>query len=151
LSVARALCKRTRSGTEIIFKCEGPEYWDHLAFDRGLLQDIYRELLSDNTIQVEELVFPRRVTWINPNDPNQNTQTFEAGEYNPYNKWHMQGAVHLTHPANTLGAEISLAKDASLLYGNPTPVTADPDLVCCAAYGGINRMSDPTIGSGVNT
>lgn len=134
--------------TEIIFTCEGPEYWDLIARDQQLLLDLYRELVGENSIQLADLLFPKRTRWKNPND---GVQVFDAGQYNPYNKWNLQGAVHLTQPANTLGAEISLAKDASLLFGNPVPVTTDPDLICCAAYGGINRMSDPTIGSGVNT
>ena len=135
--------------TEVVFTCEGPEYWDNIARDRQLLLDLYKELVGDNSVVLEDLLFPRRVTWENPNA--RGVQTFEAGSYNPYNKWNIAGAVHLTQPANTLGAEITLAKEATLLYGNPDPVTADPDLICCAAYGGINRMSDPTIGSGVNT
>jgi hypothetical protein len=132
---------------EILFTCEGPEYWDHIAEDAQLLVELYRELVGDRTISKDDLLFPRRVRWDNPND---GKVTFEAGQYNPYNRWNMLGAVHLTQPANTLGAEIALAKQATLLYGNPAPVTADPDLICCAEYGGINRMSDPTIGSGVN-
>src|SRR5215213_8618502 len=133
--------------TEILFTCEGPEYWDNIALDQQLLLDMYKELVGDNSIQIADLIFPRKVTWSNPND---GLQTFEAGQYNPYNKFNIRGAVHLTQPANTLGAEVALAKDATRLFGNPVPVTSDPDLVCCAAYGGINRMSDPTIGSGVN-
>ena len=134
--------------TEITFTCEAPEYWAQVASDENLLLDLYKELVGDNTITLADLVFPRTVTWDNPFD---GRQRFEAGEYNPYNRWNMIGAVHLTQPANTLGAEITLAKDASRLYGNPVPVTTDPDLVCCAPYGGVNRMSDPTIGSQVNT
>jgi hypothetical protein len=134
--------------TEILFTCEGPEYWDHIATDQALLLNMYKELAGDNTIQLADLLFPKKVTWANPND---GIQTFQAGDYNPYNQWNIKAAIHLTQPANTLGAEIMLAKDASRLYGNPIPVTTDPDLVCCAAYGGINRMSDPTIGLAVNT
>jgi hypothetical protein len=142
--------RRDASGviTEIIFTCEGPEYWDTIAEDRGLLLKLYKDLSGNTSIQPEDLVFPKKLTWENPND---GVQTFEAGSYNPYNKWNMEYAIHLTQPANTLGAEITLAKDASRLFGNPTPVTVDPDLICCAAYGGINRMSDPTIGLAVNT
>jgi hypothetical protein len=133
--------------TEIIFTCEGPEYWDHIALDHDLLLKMYQKLLDDTTIPLSDLLFPKAVTWDNPNN---GTQQFAAGDYNPYNKWNIKGAVHLTQPANTLGAEVALAKDATRLYGSPVPVTSDPDLVCCALYGGINRMSDPTIGSGVN-
>ena len=143
--------RRDPDGTisEILFTCEGPEYWEKgVALDQKLLVDLYRELSGDNEITIQDLVFPSRVTWNNPND---GPQTFEAGSYNPYDRWNIEAAIHLTQPANTLGAEIQLAKSATLLYGNPTPVTSDPDLICCAEYGGVNRASDPTIGSGVNT
>jgi hypothetical protein len=135
---------------EIVFTCEGPEYWQHLAKDEVLLVEIYKELVGNSTVVKNDLLFPTNVTWNNPNDPG-GPEHFKGGEYNPYNKWNIQGAVHLTQPANTLGAEIQLAKQATLLYGTPNIITSDPDLICCAAYGGINRMSDPTIGSGVNT
>jgi hypothetical protein len=143
---------RNPDGTiaEIVFTCEGPEYWQHLAADEVLLVEIYRELTNNSSIVKSDLLFSTDVTWNNPNDPG-GPESFKAGDYNPYNKWNIFGAIHLTHPANTLGAEILLAKDGTLLYGKPNIVTTDPDLVCCAAYGGINRMSDPMIGSGVNT
>jgi hypothetical protein len=60
--------------------------------------------------------------------------------------------MHLTHRANTLGAEINLAADATIIF----PVATSPAntlpfrLICCAGFGGVNRSSDPLIGSGVN-
>ena len=75
--------------TEIIFTCEGPEYWDHLSLDLNLLRDAYRELVGDNTIPLDDLLFPKAVRWSNPND---GIQTFEAGDYNPYNKWNIRAA-----------------------------------------------------------
>jgi hypothetical protein len=134
--------------TEVSFTCEGPEYWKQISADQQLLLALYQELLQNNTIQLADLLFPKAVTWQNPNG---GVENYQAGDYNPYNKWNIQGAVHLTQPANTLGAEIELARQATLLYGRPTEVTSDPDLICCADYGAVNRMSDPTIGSGVNT
>jgi hypothetical protein len=136
--------------TDIFFTCEGPEYWEHIAQDEKLLVTLYREIVGDNSITIADLTFPTEVRWKNPNTRDDVPQIFKKGQYNPYNRWNIQGAVHLTQPANTLGAEIALAQDATLLYGKPVPVTADPDLICCAGYGGINRMSDPAIGSGVN-
>jgi len=62
-------------------------------------------------------------------------------------------AVHLTHPANTLGAEINLAADATVLYPAvaAAPAASLPArLICCAQYGGVNRSSDPHIGAAVN-
>jgi hypothetical protein len=136
--------------TEIIFTAEGPEYWEHLAKDKKLLHTLYEELCGNIKIPVDDLFFPKTVFWRNPYGGGRRTR-YNAGAYNPYNRWNMAHAIHLSQPANTLGAEINLAMEATLPYGNPVPVNADPDLACCAMYGGINRMSDPTIGSGVNT
>lgn len=64
--------------------------------------------------------------------------------------------MHLTHPTNTLGAEVNLAKDASKVRdcdALPPPTPAEPSAevrrIACAQYGGINRSSDPLIGLGV--
>jgi hypothetical protein len=79
---------------------------------------------------------------------------FNQGSYNPNNKWNTtHGAIHLTHPANTLRAEINLGADATVLYPTvpQTPAnTFASRLICCASYGGVNRSSDPNIGAGVN-
>jgi hypothetical protein len=136
--------------TEVLFTCEGPEYWDLLAKDQKLLVQLYQKICEDQSIKIEDLVFDRDVSWKNPYNRG-SAEQFSKGGYNRYNRWNMRSAVHLTQPANTLGAEVTLALQATLPYGKPNPVTTDPDLVCCAGYGGINRMSDPTIGSGVNT
>jgi hypothetical protein len=78
---------------------------------------------------------------------------FQAGAYNELNVWNtLRGAMHLTHSANTLGAEINLAADATRIF----PVAAAPAgtfpnrLICCAQLGGVNRSSDPTISAGVD-
>jgi hypothetical protein len=60
--------------------------------------------------------------------------------------------MHLTHQANTLGAEINLAADATVQFPVPTsPANTLPfRLICCARFGGVNRSSDPLIGAAVN-
>jgi hypothetical protein len=60
--------------------------------------------------------------------------------------------MHLTHHANTLGAEINLGADATVLFPVPdAPANSfPPRLICCAGFGGVNRSSDPLIGAGVN-
>jgi hypothetical protein len=62
--------------------------------------------------------------------------------------------MHLTHPSNTLLAEIGLGAQATQLRSHPqrrSVTVADPDaLICRAGYGGFNRCSDPTIGGSVN-
>jgi hypothetical protein len=81
----------------------------------------------------------------------------DKGDYNPLNVWTTsKGIMHLTHPANTLGAEVNLAKDASSARdcdALPPPTPAEPSAevrrIACGQYGGINRSSDPLIGLGV--
>ena len=133
--------------TDVIFTAEGPEYWERIALDPNLLLLLYREIVSNN-VQQSDLYFDRDVCYYNGNQGG--VVCYNRGDYNPYNKWNMAGAVHLTQPANTLGAEINLAKNATLAYGDGALVTTDPQLVACGGYGGVNRMSDPTIGAAVN-
>jgi hypothetical protein len=91
--------------SEILFTCEGPEYWDHVAtVDPQLLLTLYREICGDQTIALADLVFPEEVTWRNPYNASGQSETYAAGSYNPFNAANMRGAVHLTQPANTLGA-----------------------------------------------
>ncbi|WP_250532339.1 hypothetical protein [Caballeronia sp. ATUFL_F1_KS39] len=141
--------------TEVEFTCEGPEYWNLISQDDRLVVDMYQEICHSTAITIDDLVFPKDLIWTNPNEFDPNTRkpvsrTYKKGDYNPYNIWNSKNAVHLTQTANTLGAEIRLAQDATKAYGVPNRVTDDPALACCAAYGGINRMSDPTIGHAVN-
>jgi len=75
------------------------------------------------------------------------------GEYNPYNKWNTtHGIAHLCSPPNTLVAEIGLGAEATIPRKDGRGLTlAEPDaLIFCAAYGGPDRNSDPTIGAAVN-
>ncbi len=131
--------------SEVIFTCEGPEYWQTIAEDPDLLLALYQEMLSNSQITKQDLLFSQDVWLGGKQSPNQPPDGM-AGGYNPYNKWNMAGCVHLTQPNNNLGAEINLARLASLLY----QAKSDPDLICCAQYGVVNRNSDPTIGSAVN-
>jgi len=78
---------------------------------------------------------------------------FKGKEYNPWNDLNLlKGAMHLTHPANALGAEIKLAADATLRRnsaGNGEP-TSPSALITCAKFGDARRNSDPKIGYEVN-
>ena len=79
---------------------------------------------------------------------------YPKGSYNPYNPWNTTGGImHLTHPANSLTAEINLAARASVLYKDKLagrPVIDPEALISGAHYGGLNRTTDPTIGASVN-
>jgi hypothetical protein len=60
--------------------------------------------------------------------------------------------MHLTHPANTLGAEIDLAAKATVLRRDAAGnrITDVRQLACCSNFGDPNRSSDPNIGNAVN-
>lgn len=132
--------------TRITFTSEGPEYYQRMAeIDVTLVGDLYREHVNP-TVKDEELIWGEDMTA-------GGQVIFRSGTYNRWNKWNTQlGAMHLTHRANTLGAEINLAADATLLFPVPTaPANTLPArLICCAGFGGVNRSSDPLIGAGVN-
>jgi hypothetical protein len=133
--------------TRISFTAEGPEYWEKMAESDGdLVLTLFRKHISP-AVQKADLFWPA--------DMVANGQViFEGGTYNRWNKWNTQlGAMHLTHPANTLGAEINLAADAARLFPSvaANPAASLPTrLICCAGFGGVNRSSDPLIGAGVN-
>jgi hypothetical protein len=143
--------------TRIAFTCEGPEYWEALAQgypseltlpvsegglggtkntkavgDQQKLVGLYQQLV-DPSVQLSDLLD-------------------SDGSYNRWNKWNTtHGAVHLTHPSNTLGAEINIAARATVLRQTNGQLIMDPNrLICCSGYGNRFRASDPHIGDEVN-
>jgi hypothetical protein len=137
----------------ISFTCEPPEYWEFLAGrDFDLVHRLYKELLREPEIEADELRWPHDV-YARGQRASEMVLAYRAGEYNPRNVWNTEkGAVHLTHPANSLFAEIILASDGTIAW----PVAPDAqgnvdeiELMCCAGRGGINRSSDPLILRGV--
>ena len=130
----------------IDFTCEAPEYWEHLGQDIDLVFDLYREHVSED-VRKDDLVWAHDV-FVN------GEARWKKGSYNRWNIWNTErGAMHLTHTANTLQAEINLAALASILRtldGGRTVVKTVHELSCCSPFGDINRSSDPNIGFGVN-
>jgi len=164
---------KTGKVTRISFTCEAPEYWSALAQgvpspyytldennvnsfkpsatakgDIDAVLRLYRTFLDNPKVQKADLLFPADVYV----DSDKKQKLFSAGDYNPWNRWNTAGgAVHLTHRANTLGAEINLAARATIRRKpGATELTDNTSLICCAAYGNPNRNSDPTIGGKVN-
>jgi hypothetical protein len=168
--------KKTGKITKVTFTCEGPEYWSALAngqpsayysyddFDeqtftatngaKGSLnsvRDLYRTILGNSKISSDDLIFFEDIYSAPADDPKRRI-VFKKGEYNPWNRYNTtDGAVHLTHPANTLGAEINLAAQATVLRKNANGSVKDAlRLICCSGYGNATRNSDPSIGYFVN-
>jgi hypothetical protein len=129
------------------FTAENPEYWTYLySQDPALVVTLYNELLGRTDVREEDLA------WSWPVSVDDAFGSYAKGAYNPYNKWNTQfGAIHLTHRAHTLGAEIDLAAKATQRW--PVSDLGQPDdaqrLTCCAGWGNPNRSSDPNIGKGV--
>ena len=120
--------------TRVVFTCESPEYWEFLAAtDPALLVKLYRDLTGVNTIRRSDLIV--------------------GGRYNRRNRFNVsRGAVHLTHPANTLSAEIFIAADATVKRKDDAGdlITDADELIECAGFGAPGRASDPHIGDEVN-
>lgn len=131
----------------VTFTCEGPEYWAALA--QGYPNDYDGPKTVGAVGDKQKLLLLYR-QFISPDV--QMADLFQDGQYNPWNKWNTtEGAMHLTHPANTLQAEIQIAADATVLRAkNGVLLTDDDELIRCAEYGVADRASDPHIGGDVN-
>jgi hypothetical protein len=155
---------------KVSFTAEGPEYWEFIASgtkpffnkndprgglaagDPTQLVQLYQQILGNNAIVKEDLYWQTDVA-IFDDDAKKWVTFAEAGDYNKYNKWNTtHGAVHLTHPANTLGAEVNLAARATVLRFDEAkqPIKSAEPLICCSGYGSVMRSSDPSIGNFVN-
>lgn len=128
------------------FTAEPPEYWSRLySVDKEAVLELYKDLVSRD-VQPNDLEFDRDLIidgW----------GQVKARDYNPWNVWNTdRGVVHLTHPANTLGAEINLAAQATRQRkdANGQLISDVRRLVCCSGYGNPNRSSDPSIGHAAN-
>ena len=144
----------------LTFTAEPPDYWAALAEvapDRVF--KLYQQLVGPE-VEKDDLFHSTDLAVFGL-DLEGTPQWFalpRKGTYEPLNIWTTtRGIVHLTHRANTLGAEVTLAADSSLVWGSdsqPPPVgpgAPNPEIlrVACGGYGGINRSSDPLIGLGV--
>jgi hypothetical protein len=153
----------------VTFTCEGPEYWRFLAGGTGAFfpADDERSGIADGDLDLVTALYKRHVDpsvadddllW--PYDVAAYDEQSgrwgiygEAGTYNPFNRWNTTaGAMHLTHPANTLRGVFTVVGRAAVLRkdGRGRPIDDAEALVCCSGFGEPNRSSDPSIGAGVN-
>jgi hypothetical protein len=133
--------------TSVMFTCENPDYWFTLwQVDPNTVLSIYRKIIDAN-VQIADLYLLD-----SQGNPVVNPLTGQPA-YNPLNKWNSGpvtapgasgGAMHLTSPPNTLGAEVYLAAAATLLRNVST--YAPQNMICCSKYGQPFRNSDPHIG-----
>ncbi|KAK6352358.1 hypothetical protein TWF730_009187 [Orbilia blumenaviensis] len=143
-SVARDQDNKIQSVT---FTCEGPEYWQFIAdyqdgVDGKTITDLYNKLMPGNDIEKKDLYIKDEKT----------------GEtvYNPLNFFNITSTTgyiaHLTHPANSLSAEVDIAAQATVrrIDKDGHPITDSSKLINCSKYGQPLRNSDPSIGSAIN-
>jgi hypothetical protein len=132
--------------TRIVFTAEAPEYWIALAahdFDRVV--ELYQTYVSPS-VKADDLRLQQDIAF-------SEDMILKKGSYNPYNDWNTsKGVMHLTHPANTLGAEVNLAARATIPRRDSTGVriTEVRRFACASNFGDPNRSSDPNIGIAVN-
>lgn len=140
--------KRDGATIGFAFTAESPEYWEFLAAAApSLVTDLYSQF-TGRRVDWSEISWPFDV-WTKDHT----AMIFEKGSYNPFNVVNVEEcAAHLTHPANTLGAEINLAARATLQRSDRVGniVSERRRLACCSDFGDANRNSDPTIGAAVN-
>jgi hypothetical protein len=117
----------------IHFTCEAWDYFEFLgAAAKDELLELYQTFVSAEVIAAD-LFSP-------------------DGSYNRLNKWNTaSGAMHLTHSANNLFAEVFLAASATVRrQQNGAELNSSIPLINCAEYGDADRNSDPNIGFAVN-
>lgn len=123
--------------TEVIFTSEPPEYYNFMFHtsqeSRDLLVDIYREITGNKSITIDDLVD-------------------SSSEYDWYNRYNNEFAVHMQQPNNTLGAQVNIVSRSCILRinGLGNPITDAQGLIRCGQYGDEARQSDPSIGNAIN-
>ena len=123
--------------TEVIFTSEPPEYYNFMFYtsqeSRDLLVDVYREITGNKSITIDDLVD-------------------SSGEYDWYNRYNNEFAVHMQQPNNTLGAQVNIVSRSCILRINRlgNPITDAQGLIRCGQYGDEARQSDPSIGNAIN-
>lgn len=137
--------------TKISFTAENPEYWFSLwEIDPNKVLALYQELVGEQ-VTLDDLYLK---------DDSGNILRDHRGRavYNPLNQWNYGnratasggGAVHLTSPPNTVGAEIYLAAAATIVRDLSSANYSPQENICKALYGSEFRNSDPNIGLQAN-
>jgi hypothetical protein len=132
----------------VTFTSEPPEYWQamfggNVAIDDGInvafpgdpkrVLELYRDLVSPD-VQLDDLVVKRPFGGMKP------------GDYNIYNKWNStHGIAHLAAPPNSLGAEVRLGADATIIYRNSRDDTVVQAAAAALPLGSLTPADAPPI------
>jgi hypothetical protein len=137
--------------SKITFVAEGYDYFAKLfEKDPKTVVKLYQHFTGVGTINADQLRAKKAITWI-PDDASLVSEMIaDAGEFNPRNAFNIKpGIVHLSHRANSLGAEINLAGVSALARKKADGTVLDgadeEQLICCNQGGEPNRNSDPKI------
>ncbi|MGC1298834.1 MAG: hypothetical protein WA869_27740 [Alloacidobacterium sp.] len=120
----------------IHFTCEAWDYFEFLATQApDMVVALYQKFIKPPVSQVQL-----------------KADLFPGETYDRLNKWNTAfGAMHLTHSANNLGAEVFLGASATVRrQKDGVEITQSIPLIRCADYGDDKRNSDPNIGIAVN-
>jgi hypothetical protein len=143
--------RRNKDGkiVKLTFVAEGYDYFSKLfEHDEGRALELYREFTGLSSLKVDDL---RAKDGIYRRLTDGSTRTVaEPGAFNPRNRFNINpGIVHLSHRANSLGAEVNLAGVSGIARKNASGETLDGKdparLLCCNQGGNPNRNSDPLI------
>jgi hypothetical protein len=143
--------RRDGSGriTKAIFVAEGYDYFSRLfQHDEKRVAEIYAEFVEIKDLTPDDLRAPKgifRRTALGT------VEVVPPGAFNPRNRFNIApGIVHLSHRANSLGAEVNLAGVSGIARRTVNGALLDgvdaERLLCCAEGGNPNRNSDPLIG-----
>jgi hypothetical protein len=135
--------------SKVIFVAEGYDYFDALfEHDEKRVVELYQEFTATGNIGADDLRAPKGVYRRLSNGAR--VEVVKPGGFNHRNRFNINpGIVHLSHRANSLGAEVNLAgvsgilrrkADGSVLEGDDAE-----ELLCCCRGGNPNRNSDPGI------
>lgn len=135
--------------TKLTFVAEGYDYYSALFdSDEERVLDLYKEATGLSSLKVDDLRAKHGV-YRRYKDGRRETIALPGG-FNPRNSYNINpGIVHLSHRANSLGAEINLAGVSAIARMDATGKMlneTDPErLMCCNKGGNPNRNSDPLI------
>jgi hypothetical protein len=124
---------------KITFVAEGYDYFSEL-FDKDeeRVVDLYEEFTGVANITADDLRAPKGIY---RQKRKGKVTVAKPGGLNPRNKYNISpGIVHLSHRANSLGAEVNLAGVSGIARKNAKNVTVDPadaERILCCSEGGI--------------
>lgn len=135
--------------TKITFVAEGYDYFSTLfEKEESRVVEIYKDFTEVSSLKADDL---RAKHGIYRRLKDGRTRTVaEPGAFNPRNRYNINpGIVHLSHRANSLGAEVNLAGVSGIarkkVGGDTLDGKNEEELLCCNQGGNPNRNSDPLI------